>query len=173
MHLILKKCLPKLQGQILRSRSWKGQKGQKKLIVRNSCLITNQIFRISGIFVELYSFKWRNIILRQTVGINEQTFSRQCWPEPGVCFTFIVLYTSRQNQIPVTMFTKSYNRPGCLWDNSFVQRNSQNTRLYASLASAFLSCRWHQHALFRCGISTVPVQLSLSIAVNGTNFWHP
>ncbi len=26
------------------------------------------IFRISGIFVELYSFKWRNIILRQTVG---------------------------------------------------------------------------------------------------------
>ena len=40
-------------------------------------------------------------------GNNEQTFSRQCWPEPGMCFTFIVQYTSRQNQIPVTLFTKS------------------------------------------------------------------
>ncbi len=37
-----RKCLCKLQGQILRLRSPKGQKGQKNLIVRNSCLNTNQ-----------------------------------------------------------------------------------------------------------------------------------
>ncbi len=102
-----------------------------------------------------------------------QTFSRQCLPEPSVCFTFIVLYTSRQNQTPVIMFTKYYNRPGCLWDIRFVQRNSQNRRLYASLPSAFLSCRWHHHALFRFDVSTVPVQPSLSITVNGTNFGRP
>ena len=42
---------------------------------------------------------------------NEQTFSRQCWPEPGMCFTFIGLCTSRQSQKAVTMFTKSAQTP--------------------------------------------------------------
>ena len=95
-------------------------------------------------------------------------WSQCCEGDAGVCFTFIVLYTSRQSQIPVTMFTKSDDRAGLLWDNSFVQWNSHNTRLYASLASAFLCCRWHQQALFCCDVSTVPAQPSLSITVNGT-----
>ena len=41
-HLTLKKCLPEFQGQILRLRSSKSQKGQKNLNVRNSFLNTNQ-----------------------------------------------------------------------------------------------------------------------------------
>ena len=48
-----KKCLLKPQGQTLRLRSSKGQKGKKKLVVRNSCLNTNQ-----KDFLEYLSYLW-------------------------------------------------------------------------------------------------------------------
>ena len=100
--------------------------------------------------------------------INEQTFSRQCWPEPGVCFTFIVLCTSGQSQKAMTTFTKSGNKAWLLSDICLLQSNSYNTRLRGSLASAFLSRWWHQQVP-----SQIPVQPSLPITVNSINFWRP
>ncbi len=143
-------------------------------MVQQRCCAWDSVTSVISYIVSLFLFLDQNRKLHRF--LNEPTFSRQCWPEPGLCFTFIVLDTSRQNQILVTIFTKSYNRPGWLCDNRFVQRNSQNTRLYARVPSASLSCGWHQHALFHCDISTVPVhavQHSLSITANGTNFGRP
>ena len=71
--------------------------------------------------------------------LNEQTFSQQCWPEPGACCTVIMLYTPWQSQILTTAFIESWPWP--MSDNRLPQLKEDQV-LFGWWHPFLFSCCW-------------------------------